>query len=373
MNGRRRRKLTGFTLVELLVVIAIIGILVALLLPAVQAARESARRLQCSNNLKQIGLGILNYNDTNGHFPSAGTNSVDFWTDPAVATTARRERYGWGFQILPFIEEQSLYDIGKEAQQTYRPVDVIPSLGQAIVEVPVEIYTCPSRGPRTCAVTSDATVVALGDYAGLMFGKYMGKQWDNSYNYDSLSGKDYMVLTWQGLLCKGAHFNGTKYEYWWEPVSMRKLTDGTSHTIAVMEKAVYIGKYNVSGTWSENWSEADGWVHNAHQSTMRNISGDGGLVYATLPSGGKGGTGRAQQGQGPELVSDTAELVGGNRRSEEGYEDQGFGSPHTAGIMAVFGDGSVRMISYNIDQEPGGVLYRLGARDDGLTVNGDEF
>ena len=373
MNGRKNTKAAGFTLVELLVVIAIIGILVALLLPAVQAARESARRMQCGNNLKQIGLAILNFNDTYGHFPSAGTNSTDFWTDPDVAVTAKRERYGWGFQILPFIEEQALYDIGKAAQADYRPTEIVPSLGQAIVEVPVAAYTCPSRGPRTCAITSDATVVSLGDYAGLMFGKYMGNQWDNSYNYDSLSGKDYMVLTWQGILSKGAHYNGTEYEYWWEPVGMRKLTDGTSHTIAVMEKAAYIGKYNVSGTWSENWSEADGWVHNAHQSTMRNVSGDGGLVYATLPSGGKGGAGRTQQGQGPELVPDTAEFVDGNRRSEPDYEDQGFGSPHVAGIMAVFGDGSVRSISYDIDQEPGGVLYRLGARNDGLTIDGDGY
>ena len=109
-NGRmtlrvdRRR---GFTLVELLVVIAIIGILVALLLPAVQAAREAARRIQCTNNLKQYGIGIHNYHDTHLVIPPAGMWSPHLSTDPDQAA---RPRIGWQVRVLPFMEQEVMYN-----------------------------------------------------------------------------------------------------------------------------------------------------------------------------------------------------------------------------------------------------------------------
>ena len=99
----------GFTLVELLVVIAIIGILIALLLPAVQAAREAARRIQCNNKLKQIGLALLNYESTHGMFPAGGITKTTTcnmaapnWTDTGMAS--------WTIVILPYMEEQARYD-----------------------------------------------------------------------------------------------------------------------------------------------------------------------------------------------------------------------------------------------------------------------
>ena len=94
----------GFTLVELLVVIAIIGILVGLLLPAVQAAREAARRMQCSNNLKQLGLSMHNYESTYQKFPMA--NVVNFRT----ATDLRGDGWTWHARILPFVEQTALYN-----------------------------------------------------------------------------------------------------------------------------------------------------------------------------------------------------------------------------------------------------------------------
>src|SRR6187431_1839409 len=89
----------AFTLVELLVVIAIIGVLVALLLPAVQAAREAARRMQCTNNLKQLGLAVHNYHDTNNVFPPQMMN----------INTSNDRRWGWGAVTLPYIEQGALY------------------------------------------------------------------------------------------------------------------------------------------------------------------------------------------------------------------------------------------------------------------------
>ena len=102
--GTRR---PAFTLVELLVVIAIIGILIALLLPAVQAAREAARRSQCTNNLKQIGLALHNYHDTHKSFP---TGMVTFWPDPPGSHVTDEPVWGWAALVLPFIEQKPLHD-----------------------------------------------------------------------------------------------------------------------------------------------------------------------------------------------------------------------------------------------------------------------
>jgi len=120
----------GFTLVELLVVIAIIGILVALLLPAVQAAREAARRTQCTNNLKQLGLALHNYHDTYKSFPARGVFGAAN-TGPPM----RAYHHTWIEAILPFIEQQPLYDsVNHNA----------PVWGQPIVGTAVPAILCPS-------------------------------------------------------------------------------------------------------------------------------------------------------------------------------------------------------------------------------------
>src|SRR5690242_5150998 len=126
----------GFTLVELLVVIAIIGVLVALLLPAVQAAREAARRSSCTNNLKNIALGLINYSDANKHFPIG----VMAEGDPI-------EHWSWATLTLPYLEQQALYDrlnVSKrrladlfKAAQT-DPTQLMP------VQTPLAIFRCPS-------------------------------------------------------------------------------------------------------------------------------------------------------------------------------------------------------------------------------------
>src|SRR5690348_10720611 len=100
----RRLTRRGFTLVELLVVIAIIGILIALLLPAVQAAREAARRVQCTNHLKQLGLGFMVHHDQQKHFPTGGWGYM--WVCDADRGLDKRQPGGWGYTVLPFTEQQ---------------------------------------------------------------------------------------------------------------------------------------------------------------------------------------------------------------------------------------------------------------------------
>ena len=106
-----RRRATGFTLVELLVVIAIIGVLVALLLPAIQAAREAARRRECQNHLKQIGLAILNHETAVKAFPHGGWGFE--WTGDPDSGTGERQPGGWGFGTLQYMEGMAAFNIGK--------------------------------------------------------------------------------------------------------------------------------------------------------------------------------------------------------------------------------------------------------------------
>ena len=182
---KRRR---AFTLVELLVVIAIIGILVALLLPAVQAAREAARRMQCSNNVKQVGLAFQLYHDSYRQFPWAGRNLGN------CCNSTIRDYWTWAYYILPYMEQQPLYD------QTSNAV---------VYASPVSTYYCPTRrgGSQTYNNTNRI------DFAGNA---------GSSLNRNRSDG----VLVRSNLT----------------RVNMAAVTDGTSSTILVGEKQLHLSK-----------------------------------------------------------------------------------------------------------------------------------
>jgi prepilin-type N-terminal cleavage/methylation domain-containing protein/prepilin-type processing-associated H-X9-DG protein len=152
---------TGFTLVELLVVIAIIGVLVALLLPAIQAAREAARRSQCQNNLKQIGLGALNHENTHGFFPSGGW-SYDWGPDPDKGFGSDQPA-GWIYNLLPYIEQQNLRALGKGI--AYNSAGRQAALTQ-LWTTNVPTLRCPSRGAPELqfADFNDANIKNAGSY-----------------------------------------------------------------------------------------------------------------------------------------------------------------------------------------------------------------
>jgi prepilin-type N-terminal cleavage/methylation domain-containing protein/prepilin-type processing-associated H-X9-DG protein len=202
----------GFTLVELLVVIAIIGILVALLLPAIQSAREAARRTECQNHLKQIGLAIQNYHDTQKSFPMGRDRTDQFGVS-------------WAFRLLPQMEESAIY---ASRDKTKRVDDIANS---AAMRTPIQIYACPSR--RIAAANRDFDdndapskvqgAAALGDYAGNAGIDYRTGMQTGSVD---LLSPDAIDTGKAGPIFTGSQISG------------RRVTDGLSKTLAVGERHI---------------------------------------------------------------------------------------------------------------------------------------
>ncbi len=155
---KSRRDPHGFTLVELLVVIAIIGILVSLLLPAIQSAREAARRTQCQSNLKQLALGALNHHELVGHYPTGGWGY--FWVGDADRGFGRDQPGGWIYNVLPFIEQGNLHGLASDGQKDVLTDAQLEGARQVVVR-PIPIIICPSRRPEgVFAKPVDYTFVA---------------------------------------------------------------------------------------------------------------------------------------------------------------------------------------------------------------------
>lgn len=208
----------GFTLVELLVVIAIIGVLIALLLPAVQQAREAARRMQCSNNMKQIGIAMHNYHDTYLAMPAG-------WI---YRGGSGKCNYGWAVAILPFIEQQNFYDkLDPGTIPLYsRYHGSSTAADKALLQQRLEAYICPSDSAPKLAQSqkfgsTDHFDVAVSNYVGCA-------GWSNTPNYP-VQNKDSGGLLW-----------GSSY------LNFSDITDGTSNTLLVSEREYPKGR---AATW----------------------------------------------------------------------------------------------------------------------------
>lgn len=212
-------KRPGFTLVELLVVIAIIGVLIALLLPAVQQAREAARRMQCSNNLKQIGLGLHNYHDT-------------FLSLPPGALTVNQ--LGWHVFLLPFIEQRALHDNFSFAQGTFN--------GGTNAEGPnknkygptkIDMYLCPSSDifltTHGSSTLTDGTKAYTTHYYGVMGPIGTNPQTGAAYSHTASGGQGGYAR--QGMLLSD------------NSISFRDVTDGLTNTYAIGEISGPLGNY----------------------------------------------------------------------------------------------------------------------------------
>ncbi len=166
-SARSRGSRLGFTLVELLVVIAIIGILVALLLPAVQTARESARRIQCTNKVKQVMLAMHNHVSSLRVFPSGGIKpwpAIEDYSQNGQPFGPEKQGLSWAFQILPYMEGQNIYRLDTTT---------------ALQETPVEDYFCPSRRGATRSPSSGAWLM---DYAAAVPNRSRQQVGDTLFN-----------------------------------------------------------------------------------------------------------------------------------------------------------------------------------------------
>jgi prepilin-type N-terminal cleavage/methylation domain-containing protein/prepilin-type processing-associated H-X9-DG protein len=300
----------GFTLVELLVVIAIIGVLIALLLPAVQAARESARRSQCSNNLKQIGLAFHNFQDTNGHLPTGGRDGNSDNGDPLTSCCNSTNRHGWTwlYWILPYVEGQNIFNLGTDAD---------PNATQNLVaQSTLKTYFCPTR--------RDPQPYGSGfyraDYAG-----NAGQRGPGDIRATASNGTTGVVIhTDAGTL------------------TIERIRDGSSNTIMVSEKALHPDAYGTDGGDNERWNNS-GWDEDVIRHGSRIDSSGNLTVIAPIPD---------IQAPPPN----------------QWYNN--FGSSHPGGINACMADGSVRFVSFTVN---GTVFQRACLSKDGQPFSVDDL
>ncbi|MCA9160594.1 MAG: DUF1559 domain-containing protein [Planctomycetales bacterium] len=209
----------GFTLVELLVVIAIIGILVGLLLPAVQAAREAARRMQCTNNLKQLGLSLHNYHDAHKVFPAGIYHQMNA-TGGAIN---RVSVLGWGVMVLPYIEQGNVYNQLNTSANNLSAMVNTPALLN-ILQTPISTFKCPSDSSDP--LNSDRPVPSASGNVQIATANYVG-------NFGQENNTGLLIESTQGKITFGT------------------IPDGSSNTIAVGERCKRNATYNnYAGLWA---------------------------------------------------------------------------------------------------------------------------
>jgi prepilin-type N-terminal cleavage/methylation domain-containing protein len=329
----------GFTLVELLVVIAIIGVLIALLLPAVQAAREAARRMQCSNHLKQIGIALHNYSDTCKGLPFATAPSGGWDGDT-------RSNRSWAVALFPFMEQQPLYSqliFGNAGNfdTLANPKTNLTALNGAVVSY----FYCPSNTRGKMREDTEGGVeykFQKINYIGIG-----GTVRDpiNVANDVTPNVAAHGRRTFNGtMIAIGPHSGGSPSSFSIGSIGLESLSDGTSNTVGVAEQSNLVK--DSSGNlqdWGASGHRGGGWNGNHSLNWTPNIT----HIYWTINSVCPGRAGGA--------MCDTSFNF-----------NTIIVSPHAGGAQFAVMDGSVRFLSETVDLN--NVLLRLAARNDGLPV-----
>jgi prepilin-type N-terminal cleavage/methylation domain-containing protein len=344
----RRQRSGGFTLVELLVVIAIIGILVALLLPAVQAAREAARRAQCTNNIKQLTLACINHHDTYKYFPVGGEVGYTrdkktlryveggFPSDVNGAGAFTNVHASWLASILPFIEEQAIFDQIPD-DNTFNPINVW------ILNLPdkrpptIPKFRCPSDGwerdmPHSNYTGSMGPVChSSGQCSTVLFPcEVYDKYWERT-NIDA---------GWPGNPCPGLPHcpqHGMFGRWGMFRIKIKQVTDGTSQTILIGEKRPAYEGHSADITSQANV----GWWAGANSGYAHGNS----IIPINYP-----------------INPDQTNCSPGDRHIHNYPTSMGFNSHHPGGAQFGFVDGSVHFIQESIDQL---TLCMLSHKSDG--------
>lgn len=333
-----RCKKPGFTLVELLVVIAIIGVLVGLLLPAVQSAREAARRMSCSNNMKQIGLALHNYHDTFGEFPAAMVGesfSVPGW----------QRQPSWFVRIMPFIEAGALVEGVPNVGTSFDGMNATwaaPNLHwRQMNEGRVPAFWCPSStlpgtisgdtNPATQALGAPAVInIQISDYAGNCGVRFRGGT--------LATPAEPVTFGWGGRLSDNGFF-GSQYRnanprpFPGQLTEFASIFDGTSHTIAVGEQGAphrNVNDYRASSARGGLWSCGVGTIGVANGLNGANAN----YVVTAFPINFSG----IASGDWPSRRLDVNRV----------YNNTAFRSNHPGGAQFTFADGSVRFLTDSI-------------------------
>jgi prepilin-type N-terminal cleavage/methylation domain-containing protein/prepilin-type processing-associated H-X9-DG protein len=320
-----RQQPNAFTLVELLVVIAIIGILVAMLLPAIQAAREAARRNQCQNNLKQIGLAFLNHENTYGFFPSGGWGYK--WTGDPDMGSGEKQPGGWAFSILQFLEEGNAFVVGQGLPAAQKRQELVKQKTH-----PVSVFYCPSRRPPAISWGPEESInsapapgsyVAKTDYAA-NGGSHCPAQGNPGWTegpplncqntYPDCNWGPYtdaaVVRAFDGIVRPRL------------PIEISQITDGTSKTLLAGEKFMYIGHRSGDRIDVDSCSDNNSLYQGFDWDVIRWANSKSGLSHDYTPR--------------PDSYRDTGCVVR-------------FGGPHSGVFNTAFCDGSVQDVSFDID------------------------